>query len=117
LQELLADYPGTVLLVSHDRDFLDRVVTSVLAPEGDGRWSEYPGGYSDMLVQRQGEEPQKSIGDRDDGASVGKASAAAAVAITANAAPRKLSFRKKHARACAEHRQLEADIAKFATSR
>ena len=43
LQELLADYPGTVLLVSHDRDFLDRVVTSVLAPEGDGRWTEYAG--------------------------------------------------------------------------
>ncbi len=54
LQELLADYPGTVILVSHDRDFLDRVVTSVIAAEGDGRWSEYPGGYSDMLAQRQG---------------------------------------------------------------
>ncbi len=52
LQELLADYAGTVLLVSHDRDFLDRVVTSVLASEGDGRWIEYAGGYSDMLAQR-----------------------------------------------------------------
>ncbi|MEZ5898144.1 MAG: ATP-binding cassette domain-containing protein [Hyphomicrobiaceae bacterium] len=52
LQELLADYAGTVLLVSHDRDFLDRVVTSVLAPEGDGKWIEYAGGYSDMLAQR-----------------------------------------------------------------
>ena len=52
LQELLADYPGTVLLVSHDRDFLDRVVTSTLAAEGAGRWVEYAGGYSDMLVQR-----------------------------------------------------------------
>ena len=52
LQELLADYPGTVLLVSHDRDFLDRVVTSTLASEGTGRWVEYAGGYSDMLVQR-----------------------------------------------------------------
>ena len=38
LQERLAEYPGTVLLVSHDRDFLDRVVTSVIATEGDGRW-------------------------------------------------------------------------------
>ncbi len=54
LQELLADYGGTVLLVSHDRDFLDRVVTSVIASEGDGRWSEYAGGYSDMLTQRAG---------------------------------------------------------------
>jgi ATP-binding cassette subfamily F protein uup len=52
LQERLADYAGTVLLVSHDRDFLDRVVTSVIATEGDGRWIEYAGGYSDMLAQR-----------------------------------------------------------------
>ena len=49
---MLADYPGTVLLVSHDRDFLDRLVTSVIAPEGNGRWIEYAGGYSDMLAQR-----------------------------------------------------------------
>ena len=52
LQELLADYHGTVLLVSHDRDFLDRVVTSTLASEGGGRWVEYAGGYSDMVAQR-----------------------------------------------------------------
>ncbi len=52
LQELLADYDGTLLLVSHDRDFLDRVVTSTVAYEGDGRWLEYAGGYSDMLAQR-----------------------------------------------------------------
>ncbi|MEL0114233.1 MAG: ATP-binding cassette domain-containing protein, partial [Rickettsiales bacterium] len=54
LQELLADYDGTLLLVSHDRDFLDRVVTSTVAYEGDGRWLEYAGGYSDMLAQRGG---------------------------------------------------------------
>jgi ABC transport system ATP-binding/permease protein len=52
LQELLADYAGTLLLVSHDRDFLDRVVTSVLVSEGGGRWVEYAGGYSDMVAQR-----------------------------------------------------------------
>jgi len=52
LQEMLADYPGTVLLVSHDRDFLDRVVTSVIAPNGDGRWTEYAGGYTDMVAQK-----------------------------------------------------------------
>ncbi len=51
LQEQLADYPGTVLLVSHDRDFLDRVVTSVLVAAGDGRWLDYAGGFSDMLAQ------------------------------------------------------------------
>jgi ABC transport system ATP-binding/permease protein len=54
LQERLADYAGTVLLVSHDRDFLDRVVTSVIAAEGNGRWIEYAGGYTDMLAQRFG---------------------------------------------------------------
>jgi ABC transport system ATP-binding/permease protein len=52
LQEKLADYAGTVLLVSHDRDFLDRVVTSVVASEGNGSWIEYAGGYTDMLAQR-----------------------------------------------------------------
>ena len=53
MQERLAEYPGTVLLVSHDRDFLDRVVTSVIATESDGRWIEYAGGYTDMLAQRE----------------------------------------------------------------
>ena len=52
LQELLGDYCGTILLVSHDRDFLDRVATSVIVGEGDGRWVEYAGGYSDMVAQR-----------------------------------------------------------------
>ena len=52
LQEMLASYPGTLLLVSHDRDFLDRTVTSVIAFEGEGRWLEYAGGYSDMVAQR-----------------------------------------------------------------
>jgi ATP-binding cassette subfamily F protein uup len=52
LQELLSDYPGTILLVSHDRDFLDSVVTSVIVAEGGGRWVEYAGGYSDMVAQR-----------------------------------------------------------------
>ncbi|MBC8268736.1 MAG: ATP-binding cassette domain-containing protein [Rhodospirillaceae bacterium] len=52
LQEMLANYAGTVLLVSHDRDFLDRVVTSVIVSEGQGRWQEYAGGYSDMIIQQ-----------------------------------------------------------------
>jgi len=54
LQEMLSDYAGTVLLVSHDRDFLDRVATSVIAWEGKGKWIEYAGGYSDMMRQRGG---------------------------------------------------------------
>src|SRR4051794_6004528 len=52
LEEMLSDYEGTVILISHDRDFLDRVVTSVIVPEGNGRWLEYAGGYTDMLGQR-----------------------------------------------------------------
>jgi ATP-binding cassette subfamily F protein uup len=53
LQEVLADFTGTLLLVSHDRDFLDRLVTSIVAFERAGRLQEYAGGYSDMLRQRQ----------------------------------------------------------------
>ena len=52
LQEVLADFAGTLLLVSHDREFLDRLVTSVIAFEDSGRLREYAGGYSDMLRQR-----------------------------------------------------------------
>lgn len=58
LEEVLADYDGTLLLVSHDRDFLDRLVTSTIAVEGDGDVSEYPGGYSDYLIQRKEDEPE-----------------------------------------------------------
>ncbi len=52
LQEMLATYPGAILIVSHDRDFLDRIATSTLFAEGDGTWTEYAGGYSDMVRQR-----------------------------------------------------------------
>ncbi|MBO6841262.1 MAG: ATP-binding cassette domain-containing protein [Thalassospira sp.] len=53
LQEMLSDYEGTLLLVSHDRDFLDRVVTSSIVMEGDGTAIEYAGGYSDYIAQRK----------------------------------------------------------------
>jgi ATP-binding cassette subfamily F protein uup len=91
LQEMLAAYPGTLILVSHDRDFLDRVVTSVIASEGEGRWQEYAGGYTDMLAQR---------GERLDTASPKEKPKA--VLATANAAPspkpkKKLSFAEQHA--------------------
>jgi ATP-binding cassette subfamily F protein uup len=52
LEHMIAEYAGTVLLISHDRDFLDRLVGSVIVPEGSGRWIEYAGGYTDMLAQR-----------------------------------------------------------------
>jgi ATP-binding cassette subfamily F protein uup len=92
LEEMLGDYQGTVILISHDRDFLDRVVTSVIAPEGDGRWVEYAGGYSDMLTQR--------------GADLKRAAVKAAEATTAKtarsstpstSAKRRLNFNEKHA--------------------
>ncbi|MEX8506121.1 ATP-binding cassette domain-containing protein [Leptothrix ochracea] len=53
LEQLLQDYPGTVFLVSHDRRFLDAVVTSTIVAEGEGRWREYEGGVEDWLIQSQ----------------------------------------------------------------
>lgn len=106
LQEMLADYQGTILLVSHDRDFLDRCATSVLMAEGDGKWTEYAGGYSDMVTQRGlGVEARKL-----------KAEAAKAPSPQAAAAPpqaqRKLSFKEKHALETlpATMKKLESEI-------
>jgi ATP-binding cassette subfamily F protein uup len=96
LEEMLNEYSGTVILISHDRDFLDRIVHSVIVPEGEGRWSEFPGGYSDMLAQRgsdlaghriAGKKPDKN---KDD-------TTAIAASSSAPAAKRRLSFKDKHA--------------------
>lgn len=60
LEQTLASYPGTIILVSHDRRFLDNVVTEVLAPDGDGHWREYVGGYAEWFAQRpKAPEPKK----------------------------------------------------------
>ncbi|AJK47358.1 ABC transporter-like protein [Burkholderia plantarii] len=88
LEELLADYDGTVLLVSHDRAFLDNVVTSVIASEGNGRWREYVGGFSDWQVQRtRADELAQDAARREpapkDEAGKGAASAAGAGAAAA----------------------------------
>jgi ATP-binding cassette subfamily F protein uup len=88
LQEMLATYPGTILLVSHDRDFLDRVATSVLFAEGDGRWTEYAGGYSDMVAQR---------GEGVVAAPAGAKLAAVEKAERVAAPKRKLSFKDQRA--------------------
>lgn len=61
LEELLQDYPGTVLLVSHDRTFLDNVVTQTIASEGDGTWMDYVGGYADWERQRKARKPRAAI--------------------------------------------------------
>jgi ATP-binding cassette subfamily F protein uup len=91
LQELLGDYPGTLLLVSHDRDFLDRVATSVIVSEGEGRWREYAGGYSDMVAQRGYGLVRPSAGV------LAKLEKPAARETTRVAAKRKLSFNEKRA--------------------
>ena len=113
LQELLADYAGTVLLVSHDRDFLDRVVTSVLAPEGEGRWTEYAGGYSDMLAQRKGTEPDTGAAKRDSAAPAKSVSDTSLRSSLEASQRRKLSFKEKHALETLPGvvQKLEAEIA------
>ncbi|QUS39614.1 ATP-binding cassette domain-containing protein [Tardiphaga alba] len=93
LEEMLSDYEGTVLLISHDRDFLDRVVTSVIVPEGNGKWVEYAGGYTDMLAQRGADLTREGV---KGGAEAVKAAKAESVAA-APTAKKKLSFKDKHA--------------------
>jgi ABC transport system ATP-binding/permease protein len=90
LQETLADYPGTVILVSHDRDFIDRTATSVLMAEGDGRFTEYAGGYSDMIAQRGAGVAAKTVAK--DTPARREMNAAPAPASS-----KKMSFKDKHA--------------------
>jgi ABC transport system ATP-binding/permease protein len=92
LEEMLADYAGTVILISHDRDFLDRVVNLVLAPDGGGRWIEYAGGYTDMIAQRSAD-----LAGRKAQKSAPAPAAKPATAPTKPTARRKLSFHEKHA--------------------
>jgi ATP-binding cassette subfamily F protein uup len=93
LEELLGDYAGTVLVISHDRDFLDRTVNAVIAPEGNGRWLEYAGGYTDMLAQRGAdgalEEPAK--------ARAREIAPAKSDVKTPSPSQRRLSFHQQHA--------------------
>ena len=92
LEEMLSDYQGTVIIISHDRDFLDRVVTSVIAPEGDGRWIEYAGGYSDMLAQRGGDLTREAARP----ATAGREKTSRPRAPSASS-KRRLNFNEKHA--------------------
>lgn len=92
LEELLLDYPGTLLLVSHDRAFLNNVVTSTLAYEGEGRWNEYVGGYDDWLRQR----PQPVASPTPKAAAkLATQAVAKAVAKAAPERPRKMSFKER----------------------
>ncbi|MGH1417618.1 MAG: ABC-F family ATP-binding cassette domain-containing protein [Hyphomicrobiaceae bacterium] len=99
LQELLADYAGTIFLVSHDRDFLDRVVTSVLAPQGNGHWQDYAGGYSDMLAQAPPIDPSVQEPKRSPqivSHTSGKSEGAVSEGAPSPQKSRKLSFKEKH---------------------
>ena len=120
LQELLADYAGTLILISHDRDFLDRVVTATVMAEGEGRWREYAGGYSDMVAQRGagvsahgGVATGVNSGARKGGKDAEK-SAAKSASSGGEARKRRLSFKEKHALETLPGRMadLEAQIAK-----
>jgi len=100
LEEMIADYSGTVLAVSHDRDFLDRIATSVLFAQGEGRFLEYAGGYTDMVAQRgSGVTAKSQI----------KAPPVQVAPKERKVAPqkRKLSFAEKHALETLPHRITE----------
>ncbi|MBS7706437.1 ABC-F family ATP-binding cassette domain-containing protein [Chelatococcus asaccharovorans] len=117
LEEMIDSYSGTVILVSHDRDFLDRTVTSVLMAEGQGRWHDYAGGYSDMLAQRGAgvETTSRGNGGGAAGKVAGQAAASRSEQDERNAPKTKLSFRDKHALESLPGRMaaLERDIAKL----
>jgi ATP-binding cassette subfamily F protein uup len=96
LEDLLQKYDGTVFLVSHDRTFLDNVVTSTIAFEGEGRWREYEGGVEDWLVQSARtaaiQNASKS-GSIKDSSTLGTAQKDPQTAVKATPAPVKLSYK------------------------
>ena len=108
LQDILGDYDGTVLLVSHDRDFIDRVATTTVAMEGDGSAVIYAGGWSDYRAQRGEDAPAAA-------AAAAVAPAPAPARATAAARPSGLSFTEKHRLEAlpAIMERLEAEIAKL----
>ncbi|MFM0060607.1 ATP-binding cassette domain-containing protein [Paraburkholderia phytofirmans] len=102
LEELLTEYDGTVLLVSHDRAFLDNVATSVIASEGGGKWREYVGGFTDWQIQRDRSQQMALDAQKEAGKDAGKDAAAAKDSAAGRNTQRavKLSFK--------EQRELEA---------
>ena len=110
LEEMIDDYPGTVLLVSHDRDFLDRTVSAVVVAEGGGRWNVYAGGYTDMVAQRGEGVTAKAVAKTE-----AKPAAREEPKRRRRAPRRRLSFKDKHALETLPARiaALEAEIAKL----
>ena len=96
LQEMIGDYQGTAIVISHDRDFLDRVATSILMSEGDGRWTEYAGGYSDMVAQR-GEGVTRRQAEKPGEKAQRPSNNLPAPTSPERTQKRKLSFKEKHA--------------------
>jgi len=113
LEDMLGDYDGTVILISHDRDFLDRVVTSVIVPEGDGRWIEYAGGYTDMLAQR-GTDLKREAAKAPPVEEKEAKAATPSPAAPSPAPKRRLNFNEKHALETLPKTiaKLQAEIAK-----
>lgn len=116
LQELLTEFEGTVLLVSHDRDFIDRVATQTVAMEGQGRATVYAGGWSDYLAQR-GEGPVSAPHSAPKVEKEEKSAPKVEKAASGqkSAPPNGLSFTEKHRLEAlpAEIERLEAEIAKL----
>lgn len=96
LEEMLSEYGGTILLVSHDRDFLDRVVTSIITLDEKGLWRQYAGGYSDMLLQKKGVDVPSKETKKSEKKSKSKASAANENSYKTTSEIAKLSFKQKH---------------------
>ena len=111
LEEMLAEYDGTLILVSHDRAFLDGVVTSCLSPVGNGQWLETPGGYSDAIRQL------KEIKGTRAGGKASSATSGAKSEKPAAKSKNKLSFKDKHRLEQLEKLmpQMQADIEKLET--
>jgi ATP-binding cassette subfamily F protein uup len=99
LEELLEEYQGTVFLVSHDRTFLDNVVTQVIASEGDGEWKEYIGGYSDWEAYKNSDAGKKVAASKNNSKAnaspVSSMTAPAAKADKAEAKAKKLSYKEQ----------------------
>jgi len=110
LQDLLGDYPGTVLLVSHDRDFIDRVATTTLAFEGQGRVTAYAGGWSDYQAQRRDAAGQPGTPAKT---AVKSAARSAPVPKAAPASGLTFSEKKRLADLPAQIARLEAEIGKL----
>jgi ATP-binding cassette subfamily F protein uup len=115
LQDVLADYDGTVMLVSHDRDFIDRVATTTILLEGDGRAVVYAGGWSDMIAQRGGALPGTIAPARGEKTRGGAAGAAKPAATAKPAAAEALTFseRKRLEALPGLIARLEAEIGKL----